>query len=65
MPIAMVDLAAEQVGTAVDHVEMNLAVVEKDDCCVVIVIGVGGDGSGGPCIHRVDCRLVDSGELWL
>ena len=43
--MVMVDVAVEQVETAVDLMEMNLAVVEKDDCCVVIVIGVGGAGS--------------------
>ena len=66
VPIVMVDLAAEQVKTAVDLVEMNRAVVEKDDCCVVI--GVGGDGCGGWCTHRrriVISWIVDSWKWWL
>ena len=34
--MVMVDLAAEQVRTAVDLMEINVAVVEKANCCVVI-----------------------------
>ena len=53
---------------AVDLMEMNLAVVEKDDCCVVIVIGVGDDGCGGRCTHQrriVISWIVESWKWWL
>lgn len=55
--MVMVDLAAEQVGTTVALVEINAVMVEKADCCVVVVIGVDGDGdrSGTRCTHWVDC----------